>query len=61
MFTYPITLSKLFAISLTDQTPINFDDYRCTTYLWADTNTTAAHIITTAQQTPEGYIVIIGY
>lgn len=60
LFTYPITLSKLFAISLADITPVTFDNYTCTTYLWSDTNVTAAHVITTNQHTPSGYIIVIG-
>lgn len=61
VFHYPISFSTKALPVVVSQCPINFDNYKCVTYIWSDSTLTYAHVITTSQHTPSGFIIVIGY
>ena len=60
-FTYPITFGTRAIPVAANLTPQNFDNYKCVTYFWNDSNLSTVHIISTSQNTPGVFIIAIGF
>lgn len=60
-FTFPCAFSSFYRIAVTSITPVNFDDYKCVSYIWNNDNLAQAHVITTYNHTPAVDVIAIGF
>ena len=60
-FTFPCAFSSSYSVTVTSITPVAFDDYKCVSYIWSDSNLARVHVITTYQHTPNVYVMAIGF